>query len=399
MRPILGGHVPPNRVIGRDSFIRDMWNTLENDSIVLTAERRIGKTSVIYKMYKEPQEGWRPIFQVIEGVRSPEEFISKILDMVTPILSKKGKLLSKTQQFYSSIAGAKLGNWEIPLIKTNWKKILSLVFEDIIQNFEEKIVFFWDELPLMISNIKSDHGEKAAMELLDVLRDFRVMDDTGKLRMVYTGSIGLHLVVSELISSGYRNDPTNDMVTYSLGALKKDNALNLARSGIEGLIKDNEITLKNNIEEMSKIIAEKTDGIPFYINHVVNGLIKEKMPIDIGSIENVLTELISDPEDKAHFGHYAERIFVYYNFHEKSRELASCILDEISRCAEAQDENTLLNTIKHKIELKNGDISLFKQTLSLLQKDHYLRREDVNELRKYRFQYGIIKKWWLKNRG
>lgn len=45
MRPIIGGYVPPDRVVGRDHFIQKMWKTLEDQSIVLVAERRIGKTS------------------------------------------------------------------------------------------------------------------------------------------------------------------------------------------------------------------------------------------------------------------------------------------------------------------------------------------------------------------
>ncbi len=91
MRPILGGNVPPSRVVGRDDFIRKMWRSLENQSIVLVAERRIGKTTVIRKMAEEPAAGWFPIFMLVEGVRSPTEFISRIVDQLSPILSTQEK--------------------------------------------------------------------------------------------------------------------------------------------------------------------------------------------------------------------------------------------------------------------------------------------------------------------
>ena len=51
MRPILGGNVPPSRLVGRDDFIRKMWQSLENQSVVLVAERQIGKTTVIRKWF------------------------------------------------------------------------------------------------------------------------------------------------------------------------------------------------------------------------------------------------------------------------------------------------------------------------------------------------------------
>lgn len=67
MRPITGGNVPPDRVVGRDDFIDQMWRALENQSVVLVAERRIGKTSVIRKMAAEPCDNWYPVYLVVEN--------------------------------------------------------------------------------------------------------------------------------------------------------------------------------------------------------------------------------------------------------------------------------------------------------------------------------------------
>jgi hypothetical protein len=224
MRPILGGTVPPDRVVGRDAFIHKMWRSLENQSVVLVSERRIGKTTVIRKMAEEPREGWFPIFMLVEGLRSPTEFISRIVDRVSPILSHRKRGWVRLEQLYDRLGGKTIGTWELPALKRNWKRVLTSTLDDIRESFEERVVFFWDELPLMISNIKDDHGAPVAMELLDILRDHRVADPSGKLRMVFTGSIGLHLVISELLHRGYRNDPTNDMVTFALEALAPEDA-------------------------------------------------------------------------------------------------------------------------------------------------------------------------------
>jgi hypothetical protein len=50
MRANPGGILASNEVVGRDELIAEIWRTLAVQSVVLTSERRIGKTSVIRKM-------------------------------------------------------------------------------------------------------------------------------------------------------------------------------------------------------------------------------------------------------------------------------------------------------------------------------------------------------------
>ena len=45
-----GGEVAPANIVGRDDLIAQLRETLEHQSVVLVAERRIGKTSIIKKM-------------------------------------------------------------------------------------------------------------------------------------------------------------------------------------------------------------------------------------------------------------------------------------------------------------------------------------------------------------
>ena len=45
-----GGAIAPEDVIGRDKLIANLWNILDRQSVILSAERRMGKTTVIKKM-------------------------------------------------------------------------------------------------------------------------------------------------------------------------------------------------------------------------------------------------------------------------------------------------------------------------------------------------------------
>ncbi|BCL36987.1 hypothetical protein [Nostoc sp. MS1] len=48
-----GGEIAPAEVFGRDTLIQNLWRVLERQSLVLSAERRMGKTCVVKKMTKE----------------------------------------------------------------------------------------------------------------------------------------------------------------------------------------------------------------------------------------------------------------------------------------------------------------------------------------------------------
>ncbi|NJL68509.1 MAG: hypothetical protein HC894_20835 [Microcoleus sp. SM1_3_4] len=53
MKANAGGEIAPAEVLGRNKLIADLWGILEQQSVILSAERRMGKTSVIKKMRSE----------------------------------------------------------------------------------------------------------------------------------------------------------------------------------------------------------------------------------------------------------------------------------------------------------------------------------------------------------
>jgi hypothetical protein len=193
-----------------------------------------------------------PIYRDLEKVISPAEFVSNVLtdvsDRQTGIKRLKGLLGTFTKNF----AGWQLGNLvKIPESSTDkWKEILENTIEYLMnEHFSadgwedggkgQHVILIWDELPTMLDNfLKREKGALVAMEMLDTLRALRQTHP--RLRMVYTGSIGLHHVISKLKDAGYSNAPTNDMYPYGLKSLEEKDALELTirllvRSSITGL--------------------------------------------------------------------------------------------------------------------------------------------------------------------
>lgn len=83
-----GGQIEVQNVLGRDALITFLWERLSQQSILLTAERRIGKTTILKEVLAEPLAGFVPIYQDLEGISNPAEFVEavglKLRDRLSP---------------------------------------------------------------------------------------------------------------------------------------------------------------------------------------------------------------------------------------------------------------------------------------------------------------------------
>ena len=104
-----GGQLAPSEVVGRDDLIARLWRVLERQSLVLTAERRIGKTSVIKKMKAEAPETVLPIYHDLEGTRTPLEFAELVLHDVEAYLSGKGRFANRARKLLAELTGTEIG--------------------------------------------------------------------------------------------------------------------------------------------------------------------------------------------------------------------------------------------------------------------------------------------------
>src|SRR5262249_6974208 len=117
--------------------------------------------------------------------------------------------------------------------RQHWKALLSNTLYDLSEHQQDMLGVFWAEGPLMPHNIATAEGEAVALEPLDSLRAVR--QSYPNFRMVFTGSIGLHNVLSLLRRAGYANDPTNDMAAITVPPLAPPDAAELALQLLTGI--------------------------------------------------------------------------------------------------------------------------------------------------------------------
>lgn len=384
-----GGQIDPKSAIGRERLIQILWETVKLQSLVITAERRIGKTTVIKKMRDEPLEGWVAVFQDLERCHSAAEFAMSVYAEIHRFLSSKNKIARRTKELLAALGGLEIGGmFKLPeKAAASWKDVLTRAIEDLIHENDAsgtKLLFLWDEVPFMLANIRDREGEQTAMEVLDLLRALR--QTHAGLRMVITGSIGLHHVLTSLKDKNYANSPTNDMAAIDVPPLSEPDARQLASLLING-----EALPSPDKPATAAAIAGEADCFPFYIHHIVKALKIRGLDATPSNVAHVVASQLVDANDPWELLHYRERIPIYYRDDQKT---VSLILDHLAVQESTASVNELLALLKGVSLFDDRDRLL--RLLSLMERDHYLKRgEDAL----VQFRFPLIRRWWKLNRG
>ncbi|MGV3721942.1 MAG: hypothetical protein ACO1SX_13595 [Actinomycetota bacterium] len=391
MRAAPGSQLPVEQIFGRQSFVDRLWEVLENGSIRMEAERRIGKTSILQKMEAQPPAGWEPVLLDLEEVHSAGEFAEKVCRSVHQRLTGWKQQGQRLKGLMDQLGGSAVGPIVFPSRESQpkdyWKRLLTDAIEDLVEQQKaagKRVVFFFDELPWMLTAISVRDGEQTAMEVLDVLRGLRQSTSTGAgFRMVLCGSIGLHHVLGALKRQGYRNQPVNDMVLIEVPPLELPIATELAARllSADGLAAD---------PEAPRIIAEQTGGFAFYVHWVVFELRMAGLVATPAAIETVVRKLLTAPHDPCDFRHFKQRVSGYY---PQDETVALALLDHAAARPGPVAAAEMVNVAK---AAGAADENRIRELLRLLAVDHYLFREMDG---RYSFRHTLLRQWWVLEQG
>jgi hypothetical protein len=384
-----GGALTPAEVIGRDAFVASIWEALESQSVLLTAERRMGKTSVLLKLQAEPALGTCVIKRTLQGIRSPNEFVQRFLadvESACPGLLKRSLGDRLSQAGIKRIGSSPISVEFAPTSDKSWKDLIAETFAALDRDVDELVVFLWDELPQMIADIRDEHDANTAREMLDVLRAVR--ESHRGVRMVLSGSLGIHHVVDELRMQGGMWVPTHDMRSVDLPPLMESDATYLSGE----LLRNHGIEC-DDAPAVARAIALEVDCIPYYVHQTALQLdIRRRAggsAVDVATAMNVVAEAIKDPLDPWELGHYVARTPIYYG---TDAELVNHVLDAVARSPDPME-----------IDALEGALAAFgpppsrqqlRETLELLCKDYYLDPDPG-----YSFLRSLVRRTWLQRRA
>lgn len=389
MKPNPGGILNLHDIVGRETVVAYLRSTLEQQSALLVAERRTGKTHVLEKFKADAPTDWVVIKRDIGAVRSAVEFVQYVMADLYPHLEAKTNFRNWLGSMGGQLGGTQIGPVKLPnFAAKSWKQVLS----DAVAHLDEskditRLVFLWDELPWMLEII-TQHNPQEAMELLDTLRALR-QQHASKLRMVFTGSLGLHHVVRSLKEQGYNNTPINDMLAIEVEPLAVQDATHL----VHRLMTDSHLVVSSG--ELYGHLAQAVDHIPFYIHHVVSALLKnpsaDKETLDIQMIDAVINHGITSSDNPWDLQHYEERTLAYYG---KQRAPCLALLDLVASSEAAISVNDAIK--RAKVELPDIEHQQWVEMVRLLERDHYFKRNADGALH---FKFGVVRRWWLWHRN
>lgn len=390
-----GGTITGSAIIGRDSELHQIWQKLDKRSIVLSAERRVGKTSLLRKMKEYPRKGWTPILVLVESARHPIDCVEAIYNeaCASQVLSTKGVWAKRVTEAYKKLAESEIAGFKLPKIQADWRRMLKLLVQDIVENCDDAVVLMIDEFPFMVWNIADDHGAALAMQFLDALREIRQQfEPSNKIRFILSGSIGFHLVLQHLkLDHGYKGAPTNDMFLFVLGGMAPEDTESMCRNYL-----DDEHIRRKTPEAVAQRMQFRTDGLPLYIQYVCEAIQdSNQRSVEPADIDRILDEMLRN-RHVTWFRDAAQRIDGYYAKLELN-ETASIVLNRLSREEDFFSEAELFNTVRTKWP-EDEDSDLLR-LLELLTDDNYVVRDTSSGERRYRFRYRLMREWWKINRA
>ena len=383
-----GGRLDIQDVVGRDNDIARYWEILARQGLVLSAERRIGKTHIALKMRDECRNGYLPLYQDLESVHSVAELIRSIYDTVEQSHTKFPGMKARLAK-WSTFIPDRIAGVDLPTGEKNWQALLTSVFHDLIEISNDKVILLlWDEFPLMLHNLQRRQGPELTIELLNHLRALRLAH-ADKLRFLFTGSIGLHLVLRNLQKAGNTNDPINDMLSLTLPPMAHENTCDLAATLLKSTLAP-----RACIPALASRIAAEVGGFPYYVHHVLDQLHQLHRPLILDDVTTAVDSLIYDPHDPANLNNYITRLSSYYDAGEKT--LTLILLDAMAGLKSPSRIPELANLCRHQDSSITDD--QVREILKLLAEDHYVTPQQTPNGLAYDFRWQLVKRWWKETR-
>lgn len=384
LRPQRGGTPSPTSVVFRDGDVgRLREQLLAGESIVLTAEKRVGKTAVLTKLADTSADDLLIIRRDVEGIGSPKRLVEVVCEDLRPHLTIKAKASARFSSFLDRLGGAEVGPITLPNFDAkDWRTHLAELFAAVADHLGERpVALLWDEAPWMIEKVRRDQQWEIAADLLDELRGIRQRHPT--IRFLFTGSIGFHHVLRGLRDGSSHQASINDMRKAELPPLAPSDAAALARALLRWLEANRGSTF-TEAEAIAAHIAERCEGIPWFIHAAADDL-PTGVPVRIEDVDLVVAAARLSPADGWELAHYVDRLDDYYG---DDATTAGLVLDAIAVRGSATPDEVLADLAHSGL---SPDRRTLTELLRRLHQDHYLTHTAPT----WRFTYRLIRDAWI----
>lgn len=332
----------------------------------------------MFQLREAPCEGYLFVYINTESVEDPEHFFVRVLKEIerSGVIDSRLDRLTRAKTMLTDLLQRinKIGPIALNSIEGQAPSALFSELLDKLDLESERLVLMIDEFPSTVANIVKKHGADAAVRFLQLNRTIRQAPGS-KVQMIYTGSIGLPALVSNLEASA----AVNDLANFEVPPLTREEATNLCAQLFE----------REKIAISPPLIQHLLDQVGWLMPFFVQLAVGETIEGYYGQGGTALTkadineaiERSASLRSNTHFESYYQRITTAFSQEESS--FAHQILRQIAHEASVAVSEALGG---------GEEAGRRRFVLNSLVLDGYLYQGDGQ----LRFQSPILRKWWQR---
>jgi hypothetical protein len=385
-------------VQGEDFFdrvreVKYIWDRLDTDNVLLLAPRRVGKTSLMYRLRDGARKrGFSAAYLSVSDITTELAFVQKLYAAAQSIDPARRAVLRLAKgpldQFFKRIKKLGVMSVSVELADTaqeQWGQ-LGEALTQALDKLEGRRLLLIDELPIFVLQLqRQDPSGDRVRTFLNWFRQLR-LDPLGseRTRWLLAGSIGLDTVTRRM----RLGDTINDLYLFSdLGAFTSK----VAHDFLDELADTYGLRLSASVRER---IQTRTGWlIPYHLQLLFAGLREHcsdnNVPATVDAVEAAYRALLA-PAKKAYFDYWAQRLEEELG-HPDDRQ-AIALLNVIAEDLKGASIHSLAGVLgKYISEPEKRDEKLH-YLLDVLRSDGYL----VLESDRFIFRSQLLREFWVR---
>lgn len=385
-------------VKGADFFDRKreilhIWERLETDSVLLLAPRRVGKTSLMYRLQEDASAwGFSAVYLSVSDVTTELAFIERLYaaaQTVKPAKRAVGRLAKgPLGRFFRRIK--KLGLFGVSFELGDgadglWGQLGEALTRELNQ-LEKRWLFLVDELPIFVlALLRQDPTGNRARTFLNWFRQLR-LDRKGseRVRWLIAGSIGLDTVTRRM----KLGDTINDLYLFNdFGAFREE----VAEAFLDELSHTYKLPLSPAVK--AQIRARTGWLIPYHLQLFFSEL---RTWCGDGGVEptpeavDAAHEALLSPGRKAYFDYWEQRLTEELGPPDDRQAIA--LLNAAAKDPQGASLQVLRGVLGQHIQNVDERDEKLRYLLDVLRSDGYL----IAEGERFQFRSSLLRDYWAR---
>ncbi len=392
MRNAVGRPVSGDNFFDREQEQRIFWEITEMDNILLLAPRRVGKTSLMFRLRNEaPKHAFQATYLSVAGAADETEFVRKLYDAMSKTAPGNDimQLIAKgpVGKFFKNIQKVDVSGFALEFkasAQKGWEQIGDTLSETLDAH-EGQWLIFVDEIPLFVMKLlKADPKGNRARHFLNWFRDLRQKHES--VRWGLAGSIGL----DALVARHNMSDTINDLHLQRLGPFSEK----ISHDFLAKLATSYGITLSKNVR--AHIIERVSWTIPYFLQLLFSEILilneDQTNAPDTTMVDAAFDHLL-EPACKNYFDYWRQRL--HDELGPPDDRIALALLLATAQNPQGATRQTLLQVITAHLNEPDQQENRLRYLLDALVNDGYLAEENG----RFPFRSPLLREFWLRRIG